>query len=418
MRLFLAEMGKLWNWRILLVIAALTAATFATLLQEPAHNSRLESGAFGPYQIEMFQRYGDTLEPEELADFDIPGRIAEADAVIAAQMASNPVFARHGVTNRDQWEAFVTDLFASQVSYDPDHPSPTELDYRAMSEILGSTFARTAGGAMVGWSASDSPLVDVQHLLALQDRYDQATIDQMVEDRAGGDRRPTVQRQVAAFPDHAHNLIDYQVPDDFSLYAAVSAVLVVVSVMLMVGPVMARDRVRRIRQLQYSSQIGRAIAGRQLAATLVSALLLSLGLTAILWTAFFLVSGAGQYWGAHIANLDHSFWMWNLTFGSYVLLLTGLIALVSLAMAGTAFALSSTSASMVTMFTKVAPVAVGLSVLGAASLFMASTSDNIVFSRVFRGQLPLPEILVCALVAVVGILLGWVLARRELRRDQ
>jgi hypothetical protein len=75
---FLLELKKIWNWRILLTIAALCVLTWLAFLRDfqDSYDSLLAHGSYGAYQTQMFERYGATLEPDELADFDIPEKKA------------------------------------------------------------------------------------------------------------------------------------------------------------------------------------------------------------------------------------------------------------------------------------------------------------------------------------------------------
>ena len=99
------ELKKIWNVKVLLVISILAVLTWFTLIAEGlrSYESLKYHGAYGSFQTEMFELYGNTLEPEEIEDFDFARRFAEilteADAIIARE----PVFAEYGISNFDEF---------------------------------------------------------------------------------------------------------------------------------------------------------------------------------------------------------------------------------------------------------------------------------------------------------------------------
>lgn len=116
--MFLLEMRKLWNGRILL-IAALALLSWAAFFNDALGSfaSLQRHGSFGAYQAEMFYLYGDTLEAEELADFDIPGRMAETVAEMNVVIAREPIFAEHGVKDFADYQELKR-LASSDIPYE------------------------------------------------------------------------------------------------------------------------------------------------------------------------------------------------------------------------------------------------------------------------------------------------------------
>lgn len=72
-----------------------------------SYDSLTTHGIYGFYQTEMFGLYGETLEPEELAHYDILGKkaslISEMDEIISNEM----VFAQNNISNYAQYKEFV-----------------------------------------------------------------------------------------------------------------------------------------------------------------------------------------------------------------------------------------------------------------------------------------------------------------------
>ncbi|TMV49918.1 hypothetical protein FE783_10095 [Paenibacillus mesophilus] len=78
-----------------------------------------------------------------------------------------------------------------------------------------------------------------------------------------------------------------------------------------------------------------------------------------------------------------------------------------------AFILARFSTNVVTMLIKTVPVGVAVAGIAVLSVNMALSYNNVVFSAIFRGKLDAPEILVCASVAVIGMIGATVVAKRE-----
>jgi hypothetical protein len=88
-RIFTGELKKFLNPKILLLLAILAALFYLAVLSNAvAQFEALQAdGVYGGFQTEMFTRYGPTLEPEELADFDLAGKMAQQDAAFRAVIA-------------------------------------------------------------------------------------------------------------------------------------------------------------------------------------------------------------------------------------------------------------------------------------------------------------------------------------------
>jgi hypothetical protein len=171
--------------------------------------------------------------------------------------------------------------------------------------------------------------------------------------------------------------------------------------------------------MQYLSTIGRRIFKYQFAATIVSTFMLSIILIAAAYIPY-LVSGAGNYWEAHIMSYIFSYGremqLYNITFGQYVLVLAGMILALSVGTACFTFILARFSANIVMMI-KAVPVGVAVAGIVALSVNMALSSNNIIFNTIFRGRFDAPEIIVCVLVAIAGVIAAVVVTTREKNSD-
>jgi hypothetical protein len=90
---------------------------------------------------------------------------------------------------------------------------------------------------------------------------------------------------------------------------------------------------------------------------------------------------------------------------------------LGVATAGVAFVLSRFSDSLVSLFLKAVPAAVGMAAIGILACNWALAYDNFIFSEVFRGMLDWPEVITCAVLGIAAPLLTLPLVARERHLD-
>ncbi|SDS23134.1 hypothetical protein SAMN05444162_1014 [Paenibacillaceae bacterium GAS479] len=403
--MFAYELKKLWNWRVLTLIAALGVLSWFAFLSEAlrSYESLTTHGKYGSYQKEMFERYGVTLEPEELADYDIPGKKAAVISDLDAIIANESIFADNKIRNYAEFETFV------------DSNSTNETNWERFSETMAQMERKLSHSSSDTRTLDEwynSPRIRLQTLVSLE--YTYLDYEYSLRFYIDRDSRPVVARAAENILNMRNaSLINNYLCSTFSLYAAIVGVFSVAAVMVLVAPLLTTDRMRKINLIQYSSAIGRKILGIQLAATAVSALLLSLGLIIAAFTPF-LLEIAGDYWNAPILSFSGGdMLLYNITFGQYAILLAGMILVISVGVGCFAFILARLSTNIVTMLIKTVPVGSAIAAIAFFSINMALSSNNVVFSTIFRGQWDAPETLVCAFVAIVGVIAAAVVAWRE-----
>lgn len=416
MRIFLYELKKIWNWRIVAIVAALGVLVWFAALADfrGAYDSLATHGVYGGYQTEMFALYGEELSQEELEDYDIPGKLAEVRAEADAIVAAEPVFAKYGISDFEDYLEFEGGLtyvvIGDSVKTMRNGETVSGGDYGEMDALLngggeGKTLDEEYG----------SPAVRANCLKNLESRY--MDYENSLEPYIRNDLRPVVVRAAKKLVETRNaSLIRDDLCQDFSGYAAVVGVFAVLAAILLAAPLVATDRARRINLLQYSSSAGRRIFRTQLAATALSASLLSLTIVAAGYVPF--VTAAWEYRNARIMALDtYGMWLYDITFGQYALILAAMSVALSVGAACFTFALARFSANIVTLMIKAVPVGAAVAAVCAFIVQAALSYNNVVFYPVFQGRAEAPEIVIGMAVTVMGAVTAMLIVAREKRAD-
>ncbi|MCL2109087.1 MAG: hypothetical protein FWH20_07060 [Oscillospiraceae bacterium] len=412
MRIFIFELKKLWNWRILLVIAAFGVITWFAFLADilDSYESLKTHGIYGAYQTEMFKLYGETLEPHEWNDFNIQKKYADiytaGDTIIAAE----PLFAKYDIATFSEFIAWYESesywVFVDGSILVNGVLTPENQDRMDMQDALYGVYE---GVTLDEWYSS--PLVMLGCLRTLEDRY--TNQQEHLDIYTLNDLRPAVVRAAERLSATGNNsLINGYLMQEFSLHAAVTGVFALVSIMILIIPLLIIDRSRKINLLQYSSAVGRKIFRVQFSAAIISAIVLSGILTVVSFAVF--LSRTAEYWNTSIMSLGgNGMWMYDVTFGQYVIFLGGMIISACVGTACFAFILARFSANIVTVMIKSVPVGAALAAILALSVNMAFSYNNIVFNQVFVGRVDMSEVVICGAMGVIGVIAGGLVVRWE-----
>lgn len=411
MRIFIYELKKMWNWRILALILSMGVLMWFAFLSDAldSYDSLGKHGIYGSYQNEMFALYGATLEPEELAEYDIPGKkaalISEMDEIIAKEN----IFADNNIYSFMEYEQFRHRGISEDLS-----KAELEAAYNTLYEMERKLDFGSEEQTLEEWYAS--PLISFQNLENLE--YTYVKYEPGLRSYVDHDERPVVVNAAEKLLKMRNaNLIRYDLCMEFSLYAAAVGVAVIVATILLIAPLLINDRMGKLNLLQYPTIVGRSIFPIQFAATMVSTLALSILLIGAAYLPF-LAAGASSYWDAPIMSYTvRNIQLYNITFGEYALILAGMVVALSISTACFVFLLARFSGNIVTMMIKVVPVGIAIAGLAVLSINMALSNNNIVFTTIFQGRFHAPEVIVCGFLAVVGMVAAVIIIAREKYAD-
>ena len=222
-------------------------------------------------------------------------------------------------------------------------------------------------------------------------------------------------RKELAASDLRHSLL-FGVETPTREYGKDLAVWCVLSVVLLLSPTLVRDRLRNTRPMQWASRQGRTILNTQMGAALLSALVLA-AVNVTVYAIPFLAQGPLRFAACGLDGI----WEWGTpwfdwTYGTYLLVLAGLLLALSLGAAGLTVFLSQYSGSYIAMLLKAVPlfVAVG-AVLGTWLLDMPFR-----FRNLGNGAVWLPrgiEAVTAAALLVLGLSLCILSCQQQKKRE-
>jgi hypothetical protein len=392
MKVFFHEIRKIWRWPILLFIVAFCALFYQVFMSYyivhfyPSNHPRAE---LYDLSVFMLENYGETLEPQEFDEF----RQLRSEFVAEAEryIATEPQFADNGIDSFSDWEA----MHEAEI-YD----TLTDARRTALRLLYEPSYGYIA--------------------------YKINAIDSLIDDYVNFPKRIT--ENIYDYPlsgesvDRIAEIIDtkeyYSVLPGYAAdcvreYILRLTVLVVLAAMILIAPPVTSDRAAKLHHLQYPAKVGRKILNRQFGATMISAGLLTLILFAV-FGAIFARVGTQIFWNCSVcsfASFQHT--RADMTYGGYILILTGLSFATMLATAALAFICSRFSAHYISLLFKLMP-------LFAASIFLCRQIFRltlIISARDWPRASVLQEPVVCSVFLVAALCAVGFVLRREKRVD-
>jgi hypothetical protein len=207
-----------------------------------------------------------------------------------------------------------------------------------------------------------------------------------------------------------NGILPYEVPENQNDYSKWCATFLILSLIILLSPLLVRDRMTGVRQLQWSSRKGRRIIRPQFLAIVLSAILLVLAELTIMISVYATL-GTQFFWNNPLISFLFSNVYWfDLTYGQYVVRTVGLAVLFAFGAAGIAFFLSRFSGNYITLLLKAVPVFVALALLwNKVILYLFSFANPLYRLTNIVGA----EIYCSVLIFIIGLLLSIIALRRE-----
>ena len=400
MELLKWELRKIWRPGILAAILLLGAVYYWMFPQ-----FYIEYFCNGPNAEAQFDlasgwvaQYGPTLAPGERAQLD--GQLAEEIASFGQQISSIPEASAAGLTDYESFLSFREEYLNGVLNADGQADMDTEY---LLNRVYGGTSWYTIAVLKQAMEAYDTQAE--RHAQIVSNR------------RADGQPEAIVRREAElASSEMAHSLLPSSVKHSTQEYGKDLAVWCVLSIVLLLSPTLVRDRLRNTRPMQWASRRGRSVLNVQMGAALLSALVLA-AVNITVYAVPFLAQGPLRFAACSLGGI----WEWGTpwfdwTYGTYLLVLAGLLLALSLGAAGLTVFLSQYSGNYIAMLLKAVPlfVAVG-AVLGTWLLDMP-----FMFRNLGNGALWLPrgiEAVTAGVLLALGLGLCLLACRRQRRRE-
>ena len=256
MELLGQELRKIWRPGIVAVLAVLGVLyylLFPRFYVEHFHNGPNAQSDFD-IAVGWMERFGPTMEPEERVQVD--AQLADEIAVFDDMVADLPEAAAAGIVDYPSYTAF-EEAWVERWQ-DASHDDRFRADSELHARIVENT-----------------NLYRLQELQTMMNGYDTRNENLISQDKSlFSQYSPEEQDRIRELenPAREQGYLSMHLEETTTNFAKYVAVWVALSVILLLSPVLVRDRLHRVRALQWSSRQGRRTVDVKCAAGLLSAL--------------------------------------------------------------------------------------------------------------------------------------------------
>lgn len=405
MSVLLHEIKKIWNLKTVIIIAVLCAMFYAISLSfniehYPNGHPQTEAVAFF---TTLMEKYGSTLEPEELEDFlrIREELIREADRYIA----ENSRLTEKKIFNYADLRESINTLSAKET---------TDEERAELQTIMAEYYQLSANIMPESEETSGAPVLEYM-IVVLDDiansyREGASLLRENIAGAAPGLYRERVEEMIGT--EEYRGIIHGHTEENTLEYVQGLATLVVLATLILLSPLLTSDRMSKVRLLQYTTKTGRKIIAAQLAGVLLSSVFLTTVLVVVFGTVYS-TNNTQIFWNSQVSSFgSHVILSIPVTFGQYVILLVGMLYLIGLVLSAIAFILSRFSANFIALAAGLIPAAV------AGELLCFELVFNRPFNRLcFDTGIALFEPIVCIVLFALGITATIYVVRREKRVD-
>lgn len=370
MRILWNEVKKILTWKILLLLVLLNSVLYFFLIQfhiEVFPNGRpaLDSYNIG---IEMIEKYGTQMDEEEFLDFKevYHEQVKEADQYLQSR------------------QEFVVAEFDTYSNFDRNNEELYVLHDKVMFEEK-----------------------EVNTFWELQERERIIEFYEWKEDLQGYDSAQQKQRVEALIAAKKYGVYPEVVMMNFKDFIGNVAITVLFSVVLVISPIILRDRSRQILALQYTSKAGRNLYKTKVLAGLISAFVV---MTTLLTIYFSIYSSnhTAMYFDLSINSFIGNESWYDPTFFQYILLCVAVIYVIGFVFSLLAMSFSSIVPNNMALIGIQIPFVVGMITLMEGPLLRYIIT-------IWNPQWLAP--IAYSVMVVVSLLFIWALWKREKKRD-
>ena len=402
MELLKHELKKIWNpllVPVLILLGVLYYFLFCVFYIEYFHNGAPTKAAF-ELSAGWAETYGPTLEAEERAVLD--GQLhAEYERFVQYVRADERAEA-FGIVDWDSFDDFYQNYF--------DNVRERGGEWEEEKERV------------IGLIVNNSNYHEIIFLQRVIETYDMLGNDILpnLNYDGMGDSDALRTKKLARIgeikgSDMVHGYLPVNVIDNTWSYAQRIAVWCILSVILLLSPMLVRDRLRRTRSTQWTSRRGRRIWNTQLLAAGISAIVLT-AFNMITYTLPFLAQEPLVFKDFRLFSFMRFGIPWvDWTYGRYLIVLATMIFLLTMTAAGFTVILSQYSGHYIAMLLKALPLFAMMAYISAGVLL----DRSFFFGNPLSEWLELPEaeVFCVAVLLLIAVALLLIARTRQAKRE-
>lgn len=389
MRIILYEMKKIWNIKLIIIIAVLCALYYYMFIDFnvkhfPNGHPVTEEVNFS---IQMIEQFGLLMEEDEFSDFILSTReklITEAETYIN----DIPIFAKAKIYSYEDYEKI------------HEKNNQTELETNALWALLGEEcdFVRFKLEALnnIENTYYNYPEYMINNLIS--EATNEKELDRLMEIKEAEEYR---------------NIMSGWVYENTVTYAIYMTILTILAVLVLISPLIVTDHTKNVHLLQYTTKVGRRIFKKQFIATMLSALFLT--------TVFILIFGiiyssndTWIFWNSGLTSFLNFNFLMNITYGQYIIIYIVLLYALCLSAAALVLVLSRFSQTLITLIMKLIPLFAVFVAIIAGVLNGTFEPTNIIYA--WTGIFGI-EPIVCGLLLFLGLVVSFYFVRKETKID-
>ena len=374
MRIIIEEIKKIYNLKILMLLVIGTVVFYELFILFDIQNFPNGRPALDGYNISvaMQQNYGNEMDEKEFVDFK--SRYADNVAQANALIQENQVFQKAGITTYEAMQNLETverELYSRLVK-----------EFQHMN--IDSYFLLHEQASMI--DKYENPINWAEYEKMSADRQ-----ERMNEIITQGNVRSVL-----------HNVVFV----NYNTLISKFSVFIVLCIIFMITPMLIRDKLHLVSNLQCATKYGRKLLTSQLiAAIIATVLVITIQVALFLWVYSY--NHTEMFYGANISSCFNLPFWFDITFGQYIALGMGMMYVMGVGITCIAFVISRLCKSYISAIAAQIPV-----------IFIMAVLCNQVFGFSFYiNKIKYYEIFIVIPLLILGFCAALTITSRESKVD-
>ncbi|MHB8061077.1 MAG: ABC transporter permease [Ruminiclostridium sp.] len=370
MRIIIEEMKKIYNLKILMLLVVGTVVFYELFILFDIQNFPNGRPALDGYNISVAlqQNYGNEMDEKEFVDFKsrYAANVAQANALIQ----KNQVFQKAGITTYEAMQSLETvnrELYCQLVK-----------EFQNMNIDLYFT---------------------LEEQTRMIERYENP-INSSEYEKMSNDRQARMNEIIAQ--GNTQSVLHSVVFDNYNSLISKFSVFIVLCIILMITPMLIRDKLHLVSNLQCATKYGRKLLTSQLiAAIIATVLVITIQVELFLWVYSY--NHTEMFYGANISSCFNLPFWFDMTFEQYIGLSIGMIYMMGIGIVCITFVISKLCK------TYISAIAVQIPVI----FIMAALCNQVFGFSFYIHKVKYYELATVLFVSILGFCAALVIIRRE-----